>query len=770
MIHPNMQPAQMPVMSTFVPIPFEAMAKAGAVAQQNYDQAINVREGIEDTLGNAVGLDRVFSFNPKIGSRRALGKERVDAKVSEINGMIDELSKGTPNLLSTEYKTKLSKILRTTKEAFSSRGVLGREKANYDAYQKIMEEKSKNPQWMDDPSTAWEVEQQLKQYADSGLNEPASINSNVGYADYVDVGSAVNNLVKGARETLVRNAGYQAGPAGWLEYVKEYGLSGDRIKAIVEQKIATDPQLDNTLNRRAYQLIDMGFKGDLAEAKQALVANEVALAQNVNKGSKTVSKWFDMIGNAERNRRNPFEHPLHDTMILTDKSEIDSPEYTAVKGQLDKIGKDISTKEAALAATKKGYEKEYGKDGRKVAKYWDTREGGRIDVTDKVHAQEYEIDILKNKQDRINAAHQEVNDIVDLDSIIEEGVAELKKNRTNVGFINREMAKREAVEEQNLVFDNGNDLEFFLQSGTKEATKANRRISEILEEMNNLGEAPSPEILKKRQEYTEKYYRKLAACSNCEKNPVKDKVGKAQSMYKDLMAENHTDRGTEAIITELTDAQKGHDFIKKLGVGKKDFKNNINAVYKVNSSDPEIEEDLDNYATEKATPYGTILDPNDFNKHKVVYFVPNRDDSKAGVFYKKSTDNLDEYLIGENEDAKLGYAIAQQMNSQLHGKASLSEEPVPIHFEYDKDYAKLEFGVTIPEDVDTTFDAEVFGPNASVGGGWEVRIPDEENPGDYIYEDADNKRDAARIVSAMYTAYMRNIQDAIAREKKKQTK
>jgi len=305
MIHPNMQPAQMPVMSNFVPIPFEAMAKAGAAAQQRYDQMSGIGDQIDEGLGEAKGLERVASFIGSVGSREVNDKKMVDAEVVRLRGRLDNVIKNNPNLLGTEYKTAINSLLRDVKKSYSSEGVIGKAKANINAYQEIMDMRAKNTDWQDDSSVAYRPEMALKNFADTPEGQIGTLSSVDGMAKYTDIGDEVESAIKSAEDRLI-SEGYTnyLTPEGYKQLVTTKGKDKEYITNLVKEELYNNPKAWKTILRRAGM---SGLAGGDA-TQEGLVDAEVDRAVRKFFKMDTKRKFFknDKVSDSDKYNGEPW--------------------------------------------------------------------------------------------------------------------------------------------------------------------------------------------------------------------------------------------------------------------------------------------------------------------------------------------------------------------------------------------------------------------------------------------------------------------------------
>jgi len=243
-----MQPAKQQVMSSYVPIPFEALAQAGAMTQQRYEQSIQAEQGIENLLGAAKGISSVNTVSQ--GNVDAHGQERVDKEVDRFRGMIGKLQEGNPDFTSMEYMTGMRSTYNELKRSMSS-GVLGKEAASYAALQEIYKQRSKNKDVNIDNSLALESDMQLLDYAGYGVDEtPMGLSQNVSFGEYVDLNKEMNVVLKDIKETLGREGFSGSGLEAYTKWTKEKGVSTDRVLQVASERMQ-DPRVQNTIMKRA---------------------------------------------------------------------------------------------------------------------------------------------------------------------------------------------------------------------------------------------------------------------------------------------------------------------------------------------------------------------------------------------------------------------------------------------------------------------------------------------------------------------------------------
>ena len=773
MIHPRMQPAQMPVMSTFVPIPFEAMAKAGAAQQNLYDQTQEVQGNVTDLLEGAKGLSGVQLTN---GYMEAHGQERVDAKVKEILGEVDSLSKGTPNTLGTEYQTKLKRILRNAKNAFSSSGVIGQEKANMEAYQKVRAKLAKNTQWMDDPSTALQVDSMLRAYAETPADTLGSINSDVNISDYVDVGEKMDKIIKGARETY-QGGTFAKGPNGWLKYTESYGLSGNRIKRIVQDRIASDPQLNSTINRRAAYLKTRGAEGTVEEIKDRLIDNEAINAINLHAGSKgTSTKWFDMNSKDSNNPNNPNNpNGLRAKVMIQRKSEIPNVDYISIMGQLSKINNTLRLKEEALTKMKGGFRKVV-KDNQVVAYMQDFEDGTEVDVSDRVFNAEMDLEVSRNLKERVGAANAAGEAKVGMRKFLKSKLPYYlnPENTYDFGIPYEKtltyVAAVEAVKAEDPTLEESYEPSFRAASPNFPSPAMG---DELGEEYYSEVNAKQEEIRNNPSKYENELLKGLSLMleRHANANPIDEReyVSKVKK-YKEYMEKTYTDTSTEAVITPFTKAQLSNNILlNTLAVTAGDIESSINNAYHLHDNEPVTEEEFAEYDAQKAKAIGYILDPNSDNEFRTIYKVPKAEGNGSIWWKGPKLQGIDSFLIGNDSGKDINYKIALQLNSRLHGDAATSRIPTPIEFNSDIAYAEKVYGVAIPKEARPLFDfkVDVLGPNATPDDtGWVIRLPDASSPGGYYQEEAGGQEDAVRKVSIAYQTHLKRL-DAYIKNLKK---
>ena len=243
-----MKPAKQQVMSNYVPIPFDALAQAGAMTQQRYQQSMQVEQGIEDLLGSTKGISTVNTMSQ--GNVDAHGQERVDKEVGRFRERISKLQEGNPDFTSMEYMSGLKSTYNELKRSMNS-GILGREAASYAALQEIYKQRSKNKDVNIDNSLALESDMQLLDYAGYGVDEmPTTLSQNVSFGEYVDLNKEMNVVLKDIKETLGREGFSGSGLEAYTKWTKDKGVSKNRVLQVAAERMQ-DPRIQNTIMKRA---------------------------------------------------------------------------------------------------------------------------------------------------------------------------------------------------------------------------------------------------------------------------------------------------------------------------------------------------------------------------------------------------------------------------------------------------------------------------------------------------------------------------------------
>ena len=137
-------PAQMQLIDTYVPIPFQELAQAGAQKQNYYDQGVAQEMATQDVLAQQAGLEQISL--PGTGQVTQLGdREIVKQRTQAYEDRITELSKSYRDKSSPEYRNELKRVVSELRKDIGPEGVFGVAAKNREVEAKLQQMYADNP-------------------------------------------------------------------------------------------------------------------------------------------------------------------------------------------------------------------------------------------------------------------------------------------------------------------------------------------------------------------------------------------------------------------------------------------------------------------------------------------------------------------------------------------------------------------------------------------------------------------------------------------------
>ena len=165
-------PAEMQVMDTYVPIPFEALAQAGLHKRKLYEESKADEEAALESYAGVKALDKVYI--PGKGYVDVGDAKAVKDRTAKLQDKVYNLVNSGQDKASPLYRSQLANILRETRLEFAPDGVIGRAMQNYSAYGELNKRMRENEDLQSSPYLALGAANELEQYA-------ASSKDGVGY-------------------------------------------------------------------------------------------------------------------------------------------------------------------------------------------------------------------------------------------------------------------------------------------------------------------------------------------------------------------------------------------------------------------------------------------------------------------------------------------------------------------------------------------------------------------------------------------------------------
>ena len=138
-------PAEMQLIDTYVPIPFQELAQAGAQKQNYYDQGVAQEMASQDILSQQYGMNQISL--PGTGEVVKLGdNEIVKQRTQSYEDKITELSKSYRDKSSPEYRNELKRIVSDLRKDIGPDGVFGQAVKNREVEAKLQQMYANNPE------------------------------------------------------------------------------------------------------------------------------------------------------------------------------------------------------------------------------------------------------------------------------------------------------------------------------------------------------------------------------------------------------------------------------------------------------------------------------------------------------------------------------------------------------------------------------------------------------------------------------------------------
>lgn len=701
-----MRPAVQPVQSQYVPIPFDALLKAGAVTQQRYEQAMTAEQGIEDLLSSAKGLDYVETLSQ--GRVAASGQERVNREIDKFRNKLGALQKENPDITGMEYMTGLRTIYNGLKRSMNT-GILGREAANYATAQEIYKKRSENPDIMVDPSLASALDAELLGYAKTDdLDYSPLLSSSMPVGKYVDLGKEVDDTVSGIKSTLMQEGFTGSGLDAYERWVKEKGIGVDRVLNLAAARMS-EPKIANTIARRA-QWAAMQ-EGDMSQKNVEKHARNIQKDLLTQMTSKYVSK--DRVDKFLRTKalgkgKDKFNGLFaRDLMMRTDgvfeDFDVSSVMSEVIKSDLE-IYKTLKNKKAFMLQKGIAEGSTKGADGEDYSSALKLFDEGYKDA---LNTSSTKYDMLMQG---MKEAGFEKEDIEKAKELLAEG----SNMGVFYGNMDEKLAKERGKNLWEVIANSSAELINSAVRGTGDIIRGGAR--QWFETKNKIDDTRFRKIMK------EKYGPKSVPINL---NAVDKDISNIYSMTLKGTAPNY-----ENSRAGVTDLKTG----KLWG-----------------------EDEFSEYDVDQADLAGWVKDPDKEGEYMLVYDVPSRSEDGKGTTVKTTAPkNFDLYLKSKGYDEDFNRLVEGQLYDKLKGVVrqnySSSSKPTTVSIGSGEN--------------EQTF--EVYSP-LMTGSYWKVKIPavDANGNATEIEKEANSMGDAVKIMKAARKALALDLLKKKDEKKKK---
>jgi len=723
-----MQPAQQSVMSNYVPIPFDAMAQAGAMATQRYEQALEAEQGIEDIMGSARGIDEVQTLSQ--GIIKAHGQDRVNAEINRVRGRIDQLHKDNPDYTSLEYRTGLRSVYNDLKRSMSS-GILGKEMSNYEALQEIYKKRSENTDLLNDPSLGLSMDQQLMQYAGYDQNDYApNLNPNVGIPDYVDVEDEMNKVLGDIKETFVDEGFTGSGIDAYNRWVQQKGVTSKRVEDVAFNRL-NDPRIKNTMMRRA----------------------QWEAMQSGDTSSENVKKIFEKdMGDLLKAATSTYVRESRIDKFLRTKSFSggDSDKYNNLLSrglQMRVPGLKGYGFTDVLGEYKEGSVAKYNieENKRKFMEARGIKEGSNEGADGVDYSKE-----LKYFNDQLSNVSREQKSIYD----------KLMKGMKVSGFSDDEIEYAESFLEGDYASTIEKQIEKFMSYGdTRE--EAEKR---IIADYNSLSMDNRAYSIQDVVNAVDK------SGTNVSIMPHLFTVWNPSdaTRFENYMEKRYGDKNVSVNVNTVDSSLRNHPLMK-LDTFNYDFNSSIEDIKDLQSGTSWTENDYEDFDPKGAKLVGWANDPSQYGKKVLVYSIPARDkDNKDGKLVKVDPpQGFEAVLYADNNVGLMDNLITDQAFKALEGiqYQTPTGDPTTIAIGYNQikpngsiKELKKTYDIDSADELD--MDYQVMGPEMTgVPNHWKVGIPTIKGGKEsVIWKDADSLAEASGIIRSMYRKHLETLQ------------
>jgi len=726
-----MQPAQQQVMSNYVPIPFEALAQAGAVNQQRYERAITAEQGMEDLLTSVRGASTVNTMN--MGSQDAYGQARVDAETNKFRDRIGNLQKENPDFTSMSYQAGLRSTYNAIKRSMTT-GVLGKEAANYAAIQEVYKNRAANADVTMDKSLAYASDRQLMDYASYGADADAPVfTSNVGFGKYVDLNTEMNSVLKDIKETMGAEGFTGSGLKEYTRWVKHKGVSNNRVLVVANERL-NDPRIANTIANRAG--VAAMREGDTSTKNIEKHANKIKLglltsATSTFVRASEVSKFLKTANSAGDNLSRPV------TMGVKGWEDYD------IGSTMNKI-KDYTDNIRTAQITKDKLIKQYGinpdtnldKDGidrTRLMEYYDRQ----VEASKTQYEQLY-----NNVKEGMKVSGFSKSDLEEFDNLLKGG--------ESLGHMAGQSGD-EYVNTRNInqtAFGIKNSRKEFVEIVNKQYGTNFKSFEEVKDYKLKTNEGPSNTI----------------------SNWFTFKNIADNSRFKKYMKSKYGDRGIELNINSIDGSLKNNALLK-LSSFNKSFQNSIADIKDVTTGESWGSKDFDKFDPTKATLTGWAYDPAT-GRPTLVYSVPSRTgesgDGGGKMVKVEPPDGFNSIIAAAGQLKGLDSMINSQIMDVTKGIQSDKgrKEGVQVNLAGSTLFGgstlkELQKSYDIDSKEDLDFDVKIEDPSkTSIEGEWAVHIPKINDDG-YVGTTSLPARsigEASRIAQDAYGIYLQSIE------------
>ena len=327
-------PAQMQLIDTYVPIPFQELAQAGAQKQNYYDQGVAQEMATQDVLAQQAGLEQISL--PGTGQVTQLGdREIVKQRTQAYEDRITELSKSYRDKSSPEYRNELKRVVSELRKDIGPEGVFGIAAKNREVEAKLQQMYANNPDAFSYryADVLGDIKQGIRP---DGLSR-LQINSNVSKG--VDIDEKIGTLMSRIRSISEDPKMYKnyLGTEDLYALEQGEGITYDRAKRIASNLLKQDSEVANEIRLMEKQAKLTGQPFDRQAFIDEMSSNMADIFHGQDKKVSTMWDPFSERAAGSKQPKEEFDYSA-DWVVDTGKGGITS------KSSLVATQKDLTDK------------------------------------------------------------------------------------------------------------------------------------------------------------------------------------------------------------------------------------------------------------------------------------------------------------------------------------------------------------------------------------------------------------------------------------------
>lgn len=251
-ITPFTTPVQAPIIDTYVPIPFEDLARAGAAKQARYEEGLANEEAFQLQLDQLSGKGEIYE--PFSGSRVELPDSKVIEQIqSDYRAKIDELASNITDKSSPEFRSKIRALLGAYRRDAGPSGRIGIAQQNAATIQEFYKRMQDNPQLQANPHLYAPFIDKIRKHGEAtsdGQIRRLDLSGSIG--EGVDINKKLTDFLKnyGSRFIGSRIDQYDSVP-GLMLAIQEEGADPAEIAQAAVGFLGTDPESRRDLQLQA---------------------------------------------------------------------------------------------------------------------------------------------------------------------------------------------------------------------------------------------------------------------------------------------------------------------------------------------------------------------------------------------------------------------------------------------------------------------------------------------------------------------------------------